>query len=411
MGMRDEASRIEAAVQGRLESDIVRAGFIPLVDCAPLVVAAELGFARAEGLDLRLQRESSWASIRDKVNLGHLDCAHMLAAMPLAATLGAHQVRVAMCVPIALNLGGNAITVSRSIAAAMRDGEGLSGRSNPAAAGRALAACVRAAPEPFTFATVYPFSAHNYALRYWLAAAGIDPDRDVRLVALPPPLMVDSLRAGHIDGFCVGEPWNSLAVASGIGEIVTSTAAIWNNSPEKVLGVTSAYATRHPATLAALVRAVFRAAAWADAPAHRRDLALILADRRYLDAPAELIRCSLDGNMRSALDVAPFDEPDFLVFHRNAATFPWRSHALWFYAQMVRWRQVVASEGAKERVAQVYRPDLYRAALAPIQVAIPSEDGKSEGTHPRPYRTADGVPLGADLFFDGATFDREGRRT
>ncbi|MBL8270522.1 CmpA/NrtA family ABC transporter substrate-binding protein, partial [Steroidobacter sp.] len=190
-------------------------GFIPLMDCAPLAVAVEKGFAAEEGLDLRLVRETSWANIRDRVVVGHFDAAHMLGPMAIASTLGVGHLKVPMAAPLSLGLGGNAITVSLRVWELMM-AEGATLSAHPRALGEALRKVVqareRAQKPPFTFAMVYPFSAHNYELRYWLAASGIDPDRDVRLIVIPPPLLVDAMREGQIDGFCVGEPWNSLAV-------------------------------------------------------------------------------------------------------------------------------------------------------------------------------------------------------
>ena len=213
-----------------LNSRTVVVGFIPLLDCAPLVVALEKGFAAAEGIELTLVRESSWANIRDRVVVGHFDAAHMLGPMAIASTLGIGHLKVPTIAPLSLGLGGNAITVSHSLWDAMARHGARSG-ADPRSQGNALQLVVRARERenkpPLTFAMVYPFSAHNYELRYWLAACGVDPDRDVRLLVIPPPLLVDAMREGQVDGFCVGEPWNSLAVSVGVGCIVAPTTAIW----------------------------------------------------------------------------------------------------------------------------------------------------------------------------------------
>src|SRR6266436_4120422 len=222
-------------------------GFITLLDCASLVVAAERGFAAEEDLELALVRETSWANIRDRVVIGHFDAAHMLGPMTVASTLGIGHIKVPVIAPFALGLGGNAITVSLQLWEQM-EGEGAAAGGPPVDHGVALKRVVtkreKARREPLTFAMVYPFSCHNYELRYWLAAAGIHPDRDVRLVVIPPPFLVDALRAGQIDGFCVGEPWNSVAVDAGVGAIVAPTTAIWPYSPEKVLGCRLEWAQR-----------------------------------------------------------------------------------------------------------------------------------------------------------------------
>ena len=226
------------------------AGFVALVDCAPLIVAREKGFAAQEGLDLTLVREPSWANIRDRVVLGHFDAAHMLAPMTIAATLRLGALDAPLLAPFVLNLCGNAITVSTAVRRAMADAGEIGGLDDPAASGRALKRAVearKAAGEtPYCFAVTFPFSSHNYELRYWLAAAGIDPEVDVRIVVVPPPMMVAEIKAGHIDGFCVGAPWPSVAVDAGVGHIVATSVAMKPASPEKVIGVRAAWAERHP---------------------------------------------------------------------------------------------------------------------------------------------------------------------
>lgn len=374
------------------EPTTIVAGFIPLLDCAPLVVAAERGFAAEQGIELVLARETSWANIRDRLVVGRLDAAHMLGPMAVAATLGIGHLQVPIVAPYSLGLGGNAITVATSLWEQMvRAGADVS--ASPAVQGRALREVVRererAGAAPLTLAMVYPFSCHNYELRYWLAAVGIDPDREVRLIVLPPPLLVDAMRAGHIDGFCVGEPWNSLAVAQGVGCIVLPTTAIWPHSPEKVLGCRSDWAQRHPQHLQALLRAVHCAASWCEQPANHPELATLLAEPRYVDAPAEMLLHGLSNRLALVPGSVPRSLPDFYVQARHAASFPWISHALWFYTQMVRWRQIAPAIEHLEIVRSVYRPDLYRAALAGFDPAIPPADCK------------------VDEFFDGRGFDAE----
>lgn len=393
------------------EREVVRAGFIPLVDSAVLVAAAEKGFARDQGIDLRLTREASWANIRDKVNLGHFDCAHMLAGMPVASSLGIGQVKVPTVAPFALGLGGNAVALSLSLWDAMRD-QGARAEDGPAAMGAALRRAIRARAaarrEPLTLAMVFPFSCHNYELRYWLASSGVHPDRDVRLVVIPPPLMVESLRAGQIHGFCAGSPWPGLAVQAGLGRIVTTKAEIWQRSPEKVLGMPAGWAERNPLVLDALLRALDRAAAWVDEPGSRRELAGLLAGPAYLAVDAAIIERALAGRLKASPDGDERRIDDFFVFHRNAANFPWQSHALWFYSQMVRWRQAAASPEAQATARMVYRPDLYRRALGASQAELPGASAKVEGalTQATPAASSGGrLYLGPDSFFDGRVFD------
>ncbi len=384
--------------------DALTLGFIPLVDAAPLIVAHELGFAEREGLSLRLCREISWANIRDRVIVGHFDAAQMLAPMPIASTLGLGPLATPMIAPFSLGAGGNAITLSLAVVEAV-GAVGLD--AGPAAQAQALAAVVRAGAA-LTLAVVHPFSAHNYELRYWLAFAGLDPDRDLRLVVLPPSLMADALREGRIDGFCAGEPWNSLAVEAGLGAIVATKSQLWRQGPDKVLATRADFPERRPQALPALLRAHYAAAAWAGRPENRDALAELLARPKYLDAPAPILLRALTGRIVRMPGAAAEDIPGFLEFHAQAANFPWRSHALWFAAQMARWGQIAYSPETFARAAAVYRPDLYRAALAPIGADVPRADAKVEGalTRATPVASRLGtMTLGPDGFFDGRRFD------
>jgi two-component system, oxyanion-binding sensor len=389
----------------------VIAGFIPLLDCAPLVVAAEKGFAVEEGLDLTLVRETSWANIRDRLIVGHFDAAHMLGPMTLSRTLGLGHLRVPMIAPAAFGLGGSAITVSNSLWQEMI-GAGAEVGADPHVLGRALrkvvAARERGGKTPLTFAMVYPFSSHNYLLRYWLAACGIDPERDVRLVVIPPPLLVDAMRESQIDGFCVGEPWNSLAAAVGVGCVITATASIWRANPDKVLGCRLEWAQRHPEKLQALIRVLHRASLWCEQSANHEELARLLSEPRYVGAPADILMCGLSNKLRATPASEPRHMQDFYLPARQAATFPWVSHALWFYSQMVRWKQVAFSAHDLALVRATYRPDLYRLALASTPANVPTMDAKIEGAAASTIAIAashGSLELGPDGFFDGRPFD------
>jgi ABC-type nitrate/sulfonate/bicarbonate transport system substrate-binding protein len=388
----------------------VTAGFLPLLDSALLVVAREKGFAEKEGIDLVLVRENSWASIRDRLAVGHFDVAHMLAPMPIACNLGLSPLAARTIAPMALGLGGNAITVSLDVWESMRD-KGATTDFDPASTGAALRAVIadrtQNGSRPLRFAVVHPHSGHNYELRYWLSAAGIDPDRNVEIVIVPPPLMADALGAGRIDGYCVGEPWSTAAVAKGVGRIVTVKAAIWRSSPEKVLGVAAPWAEANPDALSALLRALYSAAAWCGSPAHHNELARLLSGPAYVDCPAEWLLPALSGRI-GALGGEGVPVPDFFVPHAKAATFPWKSHALWFYSQMVRWGQVKPSAANEAIARDTYRPDLYRAALNSLGVALPGANAKVEGAlqGATPVGSAGAsLVLGPDGFFDGKVFD------
>jgi len=387
----------------------IRAAFIPLVDSAPLIVAKQKGFAAAEGLVLDLQRQTSWAALRDRLLFGHVDVAHMLGPMPIAATLGVGGPTVPMAVPMALGQGGNAITVSVDLWARMAD-HGARLGDGPAALGAALKAVVAARTEPLTFAIVHPFSSHNYELRYWLAAAGIHPDRDMRLVVVPPPYMVEAIESGQIDGFAVGEPWNSLAVDSGAGILILAMTEIWRSGPCKVLGSRRDWAEANPARLAALVRAVVRAAAWADDPANIDELAALLADPTAVGVDAAVIKRALSGHILRQRGLPPVDMPGFLTFHGHAATFPWHSQALWLASQMIRWGQVEDGRQVLDSASATYRPDIYRSALDGSDTPMPSASSKVEGALAATVAvgaSSGRLSLGPDGFFDGRVFDPE----
>lgn len=394
-----------------LERRELRLGFIPLNDCAPLAVASELGFFAEEGLQVSLSREASWANVRDKVAVGVLDGAHILAPLPLAASVGAGGELPRMIVPLSLNLNGSAITIAAEHAAAMRslDPEGMAARPRTA---RPLARLIeqRRAEglKPLVFAVVFPFSMHNYELRYWLAEAGIDPDRDVRLVVTPPPRMAARLKAGDIDGFCVGAPWNALAVAQGTGEILIYASEFWRLGPDKAFGVTADWAARHPRTLRAVIRALLKAAIWADEPGNRPELASLLSRPDYVDAPEDVVAQSLVGSPPYAPGVPAPANQDYLIFNRYAASYPWRSHAIWFLSQMLRWGQIGPEVDLAAAAASVYQPEAFRDAARDLGVAAPIVDEKVEGAHAEPWlleEATEPMRMGPDMFFDGRPFD------
>ncbi|MBZ9775736.1 CmpA/NrtA family ABC transporter substrate-binding protein [Mesorhizobium sp. CO1-1-8] len=388
----------------------VTAGFMPLFDSAVLVAAGELGFAAREGIDLTLHRETSWANIRDRIAIGHFHLAHMLGPMPLACNLGLTPLASETIVPFSLGLGGNCVTVSNAVWAGMA-AHGAEADLDPARAGAALGALIReraaAGGDPLRFAVVHPHSGHNYELRYWLAACGIDPTREIEIVIVPPPFMADALATGRIDGYCVGEPWNSAAVAAGTGHIVTVKARIWRNSPEKVIGVRKAWADENPEALAALLRALHHSARWCQDPANHGELAAVMAQPGFLGLPQAVQMPILTGHLRLGGGAERTIDDFFLPFDK-AANFPWKSHALWFYTQMVRWGHVAHTPENLAIARDCYRPDLYRSALGPLGVALPGANSKVEGAlkvATAVGATGAGLVLGPDGFFDGQIFD------
>jgi two-component system, oxyanion-binding sensor len=392
-----------------LEKTRLTLGFIPLTDCAPLVIALEKGLFRKYGLDVELSRQVSWANIRDKVAVGALDGAHMLAAMPIATSLGLGEVKTPLVAALSLDLNGNAITVSNDLYRRMAQA-GPEALADSRLAAKALAGLIGPDGEAMNFAMVFPFSTHNYLLRYWLATAGIVPEKDMGLTVVPPPYMVDALRSGDIDGYCVGEPWNELAVAEGVGRGLIADYEIWNNHPEKVLGVTLEWAEHHPNTHKAMIMALLEAAAWIDQPENRPEVVAVLSQERYVNAPQDVVRMSMSGSFHRGFDADPVTLPDFNVFHRYAANYPWHSHAVWFITQMYRWGQIDEAVNIRKLAEQVYRPDLYRAAARELGLPVPIVGYKSEGLHdgPRMLDEATGpLQLGPDCFCDGRVFDPE----
>ncbi|MBM4269297.1 MAG: ABC transporter substrate-binding protein [Deltaproteobacteria bacterium] len=390
----------------------LRLGIIPLSDCAVLAVAKEKGFFRRHGVEVTLSREVSWANVRDKVAAGALDGAQMLAGMPLAASVGIDPLARPLITALSLDLNGNAVTVSTDLWKRMVRADPEATTKRPIGAGalkKVIEEDRRSGRPLLRFAVVYPFASHNYELRYWLAAAGIDPENDVRLVVVPPPRMVEYLEREAIDGFCVGEPWSSLAVQHDLGRIVVTKYEIWNNSPEKVFAVSPAFAEERAEEHRALLRALLEAAAWTDAAENRAEVARLLADERYVGAAEPLLRASLSGRLLASPDEAPLELPDFHVFHRYAASFPWISHAAWLLLQMIRWGQMTEPIDVLATARSVYRPDLHREAARDIGLAAPATDVKTEGAHAGAWSLADGdggtIAMGADLFIDGRPFD------
>lgn len=384
----------------------ITAGFVPLLDSALLVAAKEKGFAAAQSIDLTLVRERSWASIRDRLAVRQFDVAHILGPMPIACNLGLSAPAPKMIVPMALGLGGNAVTVSAALWQAMAEAGAtadLDARRN----GAALRAVIDGrAGEPLRFGVVHPYSGHNYELRYWLAASGIDPDHEIDILVLPPPDMGAALAEGLIDGYCAGEPWNTFGVLKRGAHLATVKAAIWKSSPEKVLGVDAGWGEANPEALAALLVALHHASLWCGDPRNHAELASLLALPAYVGREPDLLLPALTGVLPVG-GGAVRTVGDFFVPQAKAATFPWKSHALWFYTQMVRWRQVAHTEANRQVAAETYRPDVYRAALKALGIAMPSASAKVEGalTAETPVGSSGALTLGPDGFFDGGRFD------
>jgi len=401
-----------------LEKDELKLGFIKLTDMAPLAVAYELGYFEDEGLYVTLEPQANWKVLLDRVLTGELDGAHMLAGQPLGATIGfgtqAHVVTA-----FSMDLNGNGITVSNEIWEAMRPHVPLGPDGKPVHPIKAdylkpVVDAYRAAGKPFNMGMVFPVSTHNYELRYWLAAGGIHPgfysstdvngqiNAEALLSVTPPPQMPATLEAGTIYGYCVGEPWNQQAVFKGIGVPVITDYEIWKNNPEKVFGVTQAWAAEHPSTHVALLKALIRAAMWLDAngDANRAQAVEILARPEYVGADAEVIANSMTGTF----EYEPGDKravPDFNVFFRYHATYPYYSDAVWYLTQMRRWGQIAEPrpDAWYHDVAKsVYLPDVYlEAARMLVEEGLAAEADF-------PWDT-DGYREPQSEFIDAITFD------
>ncbi|SBV33563.1 Nitrate transporter component, nrtA [uncultured Sphingopyxis sp.] len=393
-----------------MSAERFRIGFLPLVDAALPILAHELGFAAREGVEIELVRDMTWATVRDRLLYGHTDAAHMIAPLAIATALGRDRPAVPMAVPFVLGLNGNAVTFSTALARAAGLGNELGDPVVVGAALREVAAARKAAGKPLRFGVVHRYSSHNYMLRYWLAGVGIRPDADVEIVVTSPPFAADALAAGEVDGICVGEPWNSIAVDRGVGQIPLATAQIWRRGVEKVLALREAVAKERRDAVEALVRALHAAAAHFVEPGTAGDSADILARAEYLDAPQDAVLRAITDRIRVVPGGDPVDYPDFMFQYREAANFPWRSQAAWLYSQMLRWDGAAFSSADAEVAAGVFRPDIYRAALAGSGAPLPGASSKLEGGLDAPIGAGSvqgRLMLGSDRFFDGRAFDPE----
>ncbi|MAQ36531.1 MULTISPECIES: CmpA/NrtA family ABC transporter substrate-binding protein [Thioclava] len=365
-----------------VEKDELKFGFIKLTDMAPLAVAYEKGYFEDEGLFVTLEPQANWKVLLDRVIDGELDGAHMLAGQPLAATIG-FGTKAHVITPFSMDLNGNGITVSNEVWDEMKKNIPVGDDGKPvhpisASALKPVVEKYRAEGKPFNMGMVFPVSTHNYELRYWLAAGGLEPGyyspddvsgqigADVLLSVTPPPQMPATLEAGTIYGYCVGEPWNQQAVFKGIGVPVITDYEIWKNNPEKVFGITAEFAEENPNTTLALTKALIRAAMWLDENdnANRPEAVEILARSEYVGADAEVIANSMTGTFEYEKGDKR-DVPDFNVFFRYYATYPYYSDAVWYLSQMRRWGQIPESQSDDwydEVAKSVYKPEIYLQA-------------------------------------------------
>jgi len=368
------------------EKPAVRIGLIPLTDCAPVVMAARLGLDGKHGLRIRASKEASWSAVRDKLVAGELDAAHVLYGLVYGVELGIGCVPREMAVLMTLSANGQGISVSRRLAA------------SGAADGASLARLVHAGGRRLVFAQTFPTGTHAMWLNYWLAANGVDPLRDVRTIVVPPPQMVANVRAGRIDAFCVGEPWNHYGVADGTSVHVASSQDVWPEHPEKVLGATREFVERNPNTARALVAALLEAGRWIDASdANRSRMAEVIAREPYVNVPVEVILDRILGRYQDGMG-RTWTDAHAMRFHADGAVnFPWLSDGMWFLTQFKRWGLVREAPDYAAVAARVNRVDLYAQAAAQVKVAVPAQPMRAsrlmdgivwDGTAPERYAAA-----------------------
>ncbi|WP_299798908.1 CmpA/NrtA family ABC transporter substrate-binding protein [uncultured Maribacter sp.] len=390
-------------------------GFIKLTDMAPLAIAKEKGFFEEEGLFVSVEAQSNWKNVLDRVIDGQLDGSHMLAGQPIAAGAGFGR-QAKLVTPFSMDLNGNGITVSNDVWSKMKpnvpaDSEGKPIHPIKADALKPVITSYKNEGKPFKMGMVFPVSTHNYELRYWLAAAGIHPgmytadnvqgqiDAEVLLSVTPPPQMPATLESGTIYGYCVGEPWNQQAVFKGIGVPVTTNYDIWKNNPEKVFVMTKEFVEQNPNTAIAVTKALIRAGKWLDEPSNRAEAVEILSMSQYVGAPKEVLANSMTGTFEFEKGDKR-DMPDFNVFYKYNATYPFYSDGIWFLTQMRRWGQIPESKSSDwyaSTIKDIYRPDIWKKAadLLVAEGQIPAAD----------VPDTDGFKAATSDFIDGTSYD------
>ena len=377
-------SLVTTALLAEVEKKKLTIGFIALTDCAPIVIAKEKGFFEKYGLDVHVAKEGGgWPGIQQKVISGEYDFSHALAGMPIAATLGING-NAHLQALLSLDFNGNAITYGNKIIKEMEK-YGLDKTQRPVTADSlkkyidAKHAAEGANYKPLDFGMVHPVSTHNYELRYWMAASGIKPDEDCTIKPFPPPTMPANLIAGNIEGYCVGEPWNSRIVLKGKGSALVTNYDIWNNNPEKVLQARADFVEKYPETTKAVMKAIIEAQMWLDASWENREEAIgYLAMNNYVKAPKNVLRKSMSGTFLYNKGVDS-SNPMFNVFANYYAAYPFYSHGMWFITQMYRWGQLETPVNMKETIEKVYRPDLFAEVAKEVGYTLPPSPWKKDG--------------------------------
>jgi nitrate/nitrite transport system substrate-binding protein len=363
MALVDPALRAGAWAAGSdaPEKTDVNVGFIPLTDCASVVIAAVMGFDRKHGIRIVPSKEASWAAVRDKLVNGELDAAHVLYGLVYGVHLGIGGPKKDMALLMNLNHNGQAITLSNQM------------RDKGAVDGAKLKALIDREKREYTFAQTFPTGTHAMWLYYWLAANGIHPLNDVKAIVVPPPQMVANMRVGNMDGFCVGEPWNNRAIHDGIGFTAETTQAIWRDHPEKTLSTTAEFVARNPNTARALTAAVLEASKFIDVMANRKKVAEIIADKSYVNCPVDVIDQRLAGNYDNGIG-RQWKDADYMKFHNDGhVNFPYLSDGMWFLTQHRRWGLLKDDPDYAAVARSINRIDIYRQAAAATNTAVPAD--------------------------------------
>jgi nitrate/nitrite transport system substrate-binding protein len=391
----DPALRAAAYAQGsdKPEKEEVRIGFIPLTDCASVVMASVLGFDKKYGVRIVPTKEASWAGVRDKLVNGELDMAHVLYGLVYGVHLGVGGPKKDMAVLMNLNQNGQAITLSRKLA------------DKGAVDGATLARAMAADKREYTFAQTFPTGTHAMWLYYWLASAGINPMKDAKVITVPPPQMVANMRVGNMDGFCVGEPWNHRAIIDGIGITAVTTQDVWKDHPEKVLGTTGEFVRKHPNTARAVVMAVLEAGRWIDANlSNKNKMAETIADKAYVNTSVDAINQRILGRYQNGLGKT-WDDPNHMKFFADGAVnYPYLSDGMWFLTQHKRWGLLKDHPDYLAVARQVNQTALYKEAASQLKVSVPKSDLRAsklidgvlwDGKEPARYADGFKVRLGA----------------
>lgn len=336
-------------------------GFIPLTDCASVVMAGELGLYKNYGLNVTVSKEASWAAVRDKLVNGELDAAHVLYGMMYGVTLGVGGPQKDMAVLMSLNNNGQAITLANPL------------KDKGVTDGASLKKLIDTEKREYTFAQTFPTGTHAMWLYYWLAAHGINPFADVKTIVVPPPQMVANMRVGNMDGFCVGEPWNARAIADKIGFTAITTQEIWKDHPEKVLGTTLEFVQKYPNTARALLMAVLEASMYIDATANRASVAKVISSKSYVNAPEEVIEGRFLGRYDNGIGKT-WQDPDYMKFYNDGAVnFPYLSDGMWFLTQHRRWGLLQTDPDYLAVAKKVNQIDLYKQAATQLKVPVPGD--------------------------------------